>query len=347
MTRHIIRSCAPWIAAVAGAALLGSVEPVHTQGQSRGRMWAPRLSAPAPGDVQVVPVQGNVYMVVGAGANITVQAGRDGLLLVDTGVASMSAKVLQAVRTISTGPLRYIINTSHYEQYTGGNEAIAAAGEIIPWRDANYAAGPQGALGAVKKASVISYYTVFHRMAAPTGQTAPTPEGAWPDNTYSTPWKRLSFNDEPVVIENITGSTDGNSVVLFRKSDVLSVGSLLDLTAYPRIDLKAGGSIHAMVDALNRLIGIAVPAASGGGGTLVVPGNGRIADHAEIAYYRDMLTIVRDRLQDMITKGMTLEQAKAARPTREWDTRYGSESGAWTTSMFVEAAYASLKARSS
>ena len=179
-------------------------------------------------------------------------------------------------------------------------------------------------------------------MSAPTGETAPTPEEAWPDNTYSIEQKRLYFNDEPVVIMHQTANTDGNSIVLFRKSDVVSVGDMLDLTGYPMIDVEAGGSMQAMVEAMNRLIDVVVPEANAAGGTMVIPGHGRIADHAEVVYYRDMLTIVRDRIQDLIEKGMTLDQVKAARPTRDWDARYGRDTGPWTTDMFVEAAYRSL-----
>ena len=331
-----------WMAGVACLGVLASPEHVYTQAPRAGAVaWPPPSSAPAPGEVQVLPVQGNVHMLVGAGANITVQAGAQGILLVDTGIARMSDKVLAAVKTISRRPLRYIVNTTHVDDHTGGNAAIAATGEIIPFREANYTAGPQGALDT-HKASVISFLTVFHRMAGAGAKTAPTPEAAWPDNTYSTPQKRLSFNDEPVVIMHQPANTDGNSIILFRKSDVVSAGDLLDLSGYPRIDIEAGGSLQAIVDGLNRLIEITVPGANASGGTLVVPGHGRISDHAEVAYYRDMNTIIRDRIQDMIGKKMTLAQVVAARPTRDWDARYGSDSGSWTTGMFVEAAYRSL-----
>jgi len=303
--------------------------------------WPPKLTAPAAGEIEILPVQGNISMLVGAGGNITVQAGEQGVLIVDTGIASMSDKVIAAIASISRQPLRYIINTTEREDHTGGNEKIAATGEIIPFREPNYTAGPQGAL-ETHRASVISFLSVFHRMAAATGQTPPRPEGAWPDNTYSTPQKRLYFNNEPVVIMHLTANTDGNSIVLFRKSDVVSTGDLFDLTEYPIIDLKAGGSIQAMVDSLNRLIDVTVPSANSAGGTLVVPGHGRISDHADVVYYRDMVSIIRDRIQDMVKRGMTLDQVKAAKPTREYDTRYGKQTGAWTTDMFIEAAYRSL-----
>ncbi len=342
MKRRHARSIAIWMCVLAGIGLIGSAERVHTQSTPPGWMWAPKLSGPAPGEVQVLPVQGNVHVIVGAGANITVQAGQDGMLMVDTGLASMSGKVLAAMKTISTRPLRYIVNTTEFEDHVGGNPAIADTGEIIPFREPNYTAGPQGALD-ITKASVISYYTLFHRLAGPTGKTPKIPELGWPDNTFSIPQKRLHFNDEPVVITHLPSNTDGNSIVLFRKSDVVSAGDLLDLTSYPVIDLAAGGSVNAMVSSLNALIDVTVPARNAAGGTMVVPGHGRVADHAEVVYYRDMITMVRDRVQDMIEKGMTLEQIRAARPTRDWDTRYGRDTGSWTTTMFVEAVYHSLR----
>jgi glyoxylase-like metal-dependent hydrolase (beta-lactamase superfamily II) len=335
------------MSAIACAGVLGTVEPVSTQGARADMLsWLPAVSAPAPGQVHAIPVQGNVHMIVGAGANITVQAGRDGILMVDTGTAAMSEQVWAVVRTISERPLRYVVNTTEHADHAGGNAIIAAKGEIIPWREAGYTAGPQGFLATTPKASVISYLTTFHRMAGPTGSQPALPEEGWPDNTYSTSQKRLYFNDEPVVIMHQPANTDGNSLVLFRKSDVVSAGDLLDLVGYPLIDLEAGGSVQSIVQGLNNLIGVTVPESNASGGTLVVPGHGRIADHAEVTYYRDMITIVRDRVQDLIDKGMTLDQVKAARPTREYDTRYGRTTGAWTTEDFVEAVYQSLRSGS-
>jgi glyoxylase-like metal-dependent hydrolase (beta-lactamase superfamily II) len=330
-----------WVVVLAAVGVLTLTTGVSTQAPNR--MWAPQLAgAPAAGEIQVLPVQGNVHVLIGAGANITVQSGPDGVLMVDTGEAAMSQKVIAAMRSISNRPLRYIVNTTHTAEHTGGNSAIADVGETIPFREPNYTAGPQGALD-VGRASIISYYTVLHRMSAPTGKAAPIPESGWPDNTFSIPQKRLYFNDEPVVVMQQTANTDGNSIVLFRKSDVVAAGDILDLTHYPIIDIAAGGSAQSMITALNRLIDVVVPRANAAGGTMVVPAHGRIADHAEVVYYRDMVTIVRDRVQDLIKKGMTVEQVKAARPTRDWDARYGRDTGAWTTSMFVEAVYQSLK----
>ena len=336
-----------WASLAMAFALLVTAERVHTQaGQARAPRpaWPPQLSGPAPGEVEILPVRGHVSVIIGAGGNVTVQTGEQGILLVDTGIASMSEKVWAAVQSIAPPrkPLRYVINTSENPEHTGGNIVIAARGETVPLRDAGYTAGPQGSIN-YKRASVVAHQNVLNRMSAPTGEKPPTPPEAWPDNTYAIDQKRFYFNDEPVVMMNFPGNTDGNTIVFFRKSDVISVGDLIDLTRYPLIDLKAKGSIQSLVTSLNKLIDLCVPESHGAGGTLVIPGHGRIADHAEVAYYRDMIYIVRDRLQDMIDKGMTLAQVKAARPTRDYDARYGTTTGPWTTDMFVEAAYQSLK----
>ena len=320
-------------------ALLGAA-PLCSQsgrsGQRQPAIWGPKLSGPAPGELEILPVQGTVSVLIGAGANITVQAGDQGVLLVDTGTAAMSNKVVAAIASISKRPLRYIINTTDREDHTGGNAKIAPIGEIIPFRDPGYTAGPQGALDT-HRAALISFLTVYNRMIA-----AKRPEDVWPDDTYSSPQKRLYFNDEPVMMIHMPGNTDGNSIVLFRKSDVVSTGDLFDLSEFPLIDLQAGGSIQGVVESLNRLIDITVPRGNAEGGTLVIPGHGRISDHADVVYYRDMIAIIRDRIQDMIKRGMTLEQVKAARPTIDYDARYGNQGGAWTTEKFIEAAYRSL-----
>ena len=326
-----------WLITVAGIASLG----LTASAQDPSWAWKPAIPSANDGQVHVLPLRRSVSMLAGAGGNVTVYAGDDGVMLVDTGAAAMSDKVLAAVRTISSAPIRYIINTNERPEYTGGNDTIAPQGETIPFRPAQ-TIQMQGYVGN-KRASVISFLTVFERMSAPTGQVAPRSEAAWPDNTYSTPQKKLFFNGEPVVIMHQPSSTDGNSIVHFRTADVVSVGDLIDLTAYPFIDVKAGGSIDALAKALNSLIQITVPDRQSEGGTLVIPGHGRVMDQPDVVYYREMVAIVRDRIQDMITRGLTLEQVKAARPTRDWDTRYGTDAGPWTTSMFVEAAYQSLK----
>jgi len=285
-------------------------------------------------EIELLPVQGNVSMLAGAGANITVQSGKDGIVLVDSGLATMSDKVLELIRPLSKGQITYIINTDHKNDHVGGNESFAKTGKPL-------------AIDRASGASVmiIAFNTVLDRMSAPTGQAAPTPEKGWPNDTYSTPQKNLYFNGEAIQVLHEPANTDGNSIVFFRHSDVISTGDIFDPTEYPIIDLKSGGSLQGELDALYRIKQIAVPADHQEGGTMLIPGHGRICDVADVALYQQMLSIIRDRLQDMIKRGMTLEQVKAAKPTRDYDPIYGSTTGTWTTDMFVETAYKSLTAK--
>ena len=327
-----------WIFGVACLGVFGFAEGVSTQA---GWAWKPAIQTAGDGQVYVQQVRDDIYLLIGAGGNITVSAGDDGILIVDGGTAAMSDKVIAAVRTISKGPIRYLVNTSEREEYSGANERIAAAGETIPFRP-NQTIQIQGYIGT-NRATVISYVSVYERMSAPTGKVAPRAEGAWPDATYSTPQKKLHFNGEPVLIMHQPSATDGNSLVHFRRADVVSVGDLIDLTTYPFIDLNAGGSLQATLQGLNRLIDITVPEKQSEDGTLVIPGHGRIADQPDVVYYYEMLSIIRDRVQDMMSRGLTLPQVHAARPTRDFDNRYSRNTGAWTTERFVEAVYQSLK----
>jgi cyclase len=294
------------------------------------------------GEVHLLPVQGNISMLVGAGGNITVQAGDDGILLVDTGVATMSDKVLEAIQPLSKRPLVYIINTDDRGDHIGGNEAIGKTGRPVPTDSQRYSVADRV---AASHAYIIGFQTLLDRMSAPTGQAAAIPEGGWPNDTYSVPQKNLYFNGEAVEIFHQPANTDGNSFVLFRRSDVVSAGDIFDPAEYPIIDLKRGGSIQGVLEGLNRLKQMVIAADHQEGGTMIIPGHGRLSDAQDLAVYQQMVTIVRDRLQDMIKRGMTLEQVKAARPTRDYDPIYGSTTGNWTTDMFVEAAYKSLSGK--
>ncbi len=334
------RLCAAFAVAIV-IVLAGSWGFIYAQANQTA---APQTPAPPARDyskaeVHILPVQGNIYMLVGAGGNITLQAGSDGVLLVDTGVAQMSDKVLAAIKSISDKPIRYIINTHMHPDHTGGNEAIAKAGGTIAGGNV---VGDIGA-SAGNQAAIIAFQAVLDRMSAPTGQQAPTPEGAWPTETFTTPERKMFFNGEGIQIIHIPAAhTDGDSIVFFRRSDVISTGDIFVTTGYPLIDLQRGGNVQGVIAGLNRVIEIAIPADEQEGGTMVIPGHGRLCDVADVVFYQEMVTIIRDRIQDMINKGMTLEQVKAARPTLDYDPRYGSTTGFWTTEMFVEAVYKSL-----
>jgi cyclase len=278
----------------------------------------------AAGEVKAVPVQGNVHMIVGAGANIVVQVGDDGILVVDTGSGAATDKVLAAIKELApTKEIRWIINTGAHADHLGGNEALAKAGRTV-----------NGNVAAI----------VAHENASTRMSKAGVADTAKPFNTYFEERRDFPFNGEPVMLyHDESALDDAGTLVMFRRSDVIAAGDLFSTVGYPRIDVAAGGSVQGTIEGLNRILDLAVPSKSLAlGGTYVIPGHGRMADENDVLWYRDMLQIVSDRIKDMIAKKMTLDQVKAAKPTLDYDGRYGSDTGPWTTAMFVEAVYRDL-----
>jgi cyclase len=300
-----------------------------------GRGAAPAAPGATDAELHILHVQGNVHMLVGAGGNIALQVGDDGVLLVDTGLAANAEKVVAAIRTISNKPIRYIVNTHVHPDHVGGNDFIGKLGSTI-------AGGNVGA-GAGVGAGIIAHENVLNRMSAPTGQQAPFPTTAWPTDTYISKQKELFFNGESLqIIHQPAAHTDGDSIVYFRKSDVIVAGDLFVTTTYPFIDSARGGNITGIIAALNNMLDIAIPKAMQEGGTYIIPGHGRLTDEADLLEYRDMITIIRDRIQDGVKRGQTLEQVKAGKPTLDYDARWGATSGFWTTDQFIEAVYKDL-----
>ena len=304
---------------------------------SVGVIYAQQGRAPvgSPGSLlNVLPVQGNVYMLVGAGPNITVQIGKDGVLLVDTPPAALVPQVMVEIRKLSDKPIRHIVNTSLDAEHMGGNAAL-----VGPAAARGSGGAPFGTLGFARPA-ILAHENVLNRLSNPPAGQPATPAAALPTTTYFMPSMDFSFNGEPVVLSHQPSAhTDGDTVVWFRRSDVLSVGDLVRLDGYPVIDVARGGTIEGLVAALDRVVEITVPERLQEGGTRVIPGHGRLSNEADVVEYRDMVAIIRDRIQDLVKKGMTLEQVKAARPTRDYDTRYGAGAA------FTEAAYGSLTGR--
>jgi glyoxylase-like metal-dependent hydrolase (beta-lactamase superfamily II) len=294
-----------------------------------------------PAELHTLHVQGNVYMIVGDGGNVSVQVGSDGVLLVDSGLAQNADRLIAEVRKLSKGPIRYLINTHVHPDHVGGNEKIFAAGSSIT--GGNVTGDIQDAgVGA----AIIAFEAVLNRMSAPTGSQASFPPKAWPNDTYFTKEKKMFFNGEAIEIIHIPSAhTDGDSLVFFRRSDVISAGDLYVTTSYPIIDLPRGGNIQGILDAMNRMIDISVPADKQEGGTYIISGHGRVADQADIVEYRDMITIIRDRIADGVKKGLTLDQVKAAQPTLDYDPVYNKPGGFWTADQFIEAVYKSLSTK--
>ena len=300
-----------------------------------------QTAAPAASEVETLKVQGNVYLITGAGGNIAVQIGDQGVLVVDTGVAAMSARVLAAIRKLSDKPIQYVINTHVHPDHTGGNDSIRRAG--LTYVGANVTGNLTDAgVGA----QVYAQDNVLKRMSAPTGVQASVPFGDWPTETFLSGRKQLFFNGEPVeIIHQPAAHTDGDSLVVFRRSDVVVTGDIFVTTSFPFIDLERGGSIQGEVGALNNIMEIAVPGLQDEGGTYIIPGHGHICDQPDLLEYRDMVTIIRDRVQAAIKKGMTLEQVKAAGLTKDYDGRYGAKTGFGSGETFVEAIYKGLAAK--
>jgi cyclase len=301
------------------------------------RTWTGDQQPPNNTPVSVLPVQGDVYMLVGAGANITVQTGGDSVVIVDTGFNTQKDKVLEAVRRLTTKPIRYVINTSADPDHVGGNESIAKAGNSV---SGNNSDGTALLVGVTSSAGIFAHEDAWKRMAA---KNSGVPTDALPSEPFFGNRYEL-FNGEAIQLyHDAAAHTDGDSIVFFRRSDVISTGDVFSTETYPVIDRARGGSINGVIAALNHIIDLAVPKDKQEGGTYIIPGHGRLCDEADVVEYRDMVTIIRDRIQDMVKRGMTLEQVKAARPTMDYDARFGTTSGSWTTDKFVDAVYLDLK----
>ena len=283
-------------------------------------------------------VQGNVWMIVGGPFNAAVSIGNDGVLVVDTMVEPLADKFLAEIRKLAGDkPIRYVINTHFHADHTGGNAKVIPAGQSIV--AGNFAA--QVGAAAANQANVIAHENTQIRMM--TDLKPAPPFIAMPTDTFFTDAKDLYFNGEAVqILHQPSAHTDGDVIVFFRKSDVIVAGDVYINTTFPIVQLDQGGSFRGIIDALNRIIDLTVPAEKQEAGTYVIPGHGHLADEADVVEYRDMNTILRDRFLDAIKKGMTLDQLKASRPVRDYEGRYGATSGFWTSDNFIEAVYRSL-----
>jgi glyoxylase-like metal-dependent hydrolase (beta-lactamase superfamily II) len=356
-------------AALAAACLTWPLAAQQAPVRPTAATRAPMLQGPAAGEVEVLPVRGNIFVLFGAGNNITFSVGFDGALLVDAGRPEMADKVIAAVRRTHAEwldlnrpkglgfgaetrssvadrailappkPIRYIVNTHSHPDAVGANERLRNAGRTFAGGNV---AGDIRDSG--EGAAILAHENVLKRLSAP-GEGKPAPHAdALPTDTYYVESYKLShfFNGEGVQLIHLPAAhSDGDSMVHFRTNDVIALGDLMSTRTFPVIDLEAGGSINGIVDGLNRVLDMAISEFRLEGGTMMVPGEGRVVDSGDVAYYRDMVTIVRDRVLDLVKKGRSLEEVKASRPTIDYP-HFETRSGPWTTDMFVEAVYKSL-----
>ncbi len=302
-----------------------------------------RAAEPDTADLDVVRVRPNFYMIAGAGGNIGVQIGSDGVVLVNAGAANASDRVLAAIRKLTSLPIRYVIDTNAEPDFVGGNAKLAKAGKTI---FTNVLGNPalSAAMTNGGAAAILAHDSILQRMSAPTGKTAPYPDDALPTEAFYPKRATLRMNDEGIeVLYQPAAHSNADSFVFFRGSDVVVAGDVMDTTRFPVIDIANGGSIQGEIDALNKLIELTIaptPFIYKGVGTYVIPGHGRLCEQMEVVDYRDMVVVVRDVIADMIKQGMTLDQIKAASPASPYETQYGTREG--STSGFVESIYKSL-----
>jgi glyoxylase-like metal-dependent hydrolase (beta-lactamase superfamily II) len=313
---------------------------------SHGPQQSSKAKNPDPndGEIHVLPVQGSVYMLVGDTGNIAVQVGDQGAFVVDTGAGKLSEKVIAAIQKLTPRAIQFIANTSFHADHVGGNAKLAAAG-ADPSLLGSFFGGqaPTGATGLMKdpseNATILAHNNVQVRMV-----DAKLSSDMIPADTFLEKRRRKYHNGELVEMFYMpTAITDGDSIVQFRRSDVIATGDIFDTTRYPFIDTKNGGTINGEVAALNAILEKTGYEHDEDGGTMIIPGRGRLSDEYDLSEYRDMLTIIRDRVQAMKKAGASLDQVKAARLTTDYDTRFGATSGPWTTDMFVEAVYTTVE----
>jgi cyclase len=293
--------------------------------------------------LEAVQIRPNFYMIAGAGGNIGVQIGIDGVVLVDAGSEGASDRVLAEIKKITPLPVRYIINTGADADHVSGNAKLAKSGVTIftnALGNVNFANAMTNGGGA----SILAHDSILKRMSAPTGKSSDFPVETWPTEAFYTPRKTLRMNDEGIeVTYQPAAHSDSDSFILFRKSDVIAAGDIFDMTKFPVIDVARGGSIQGEIDSLNRLIDLAIPPGPfiyEGIGTYVLPGHGRVSEQLDVVNYRDMVVIVRDVIAADIKEGMTLDQIKASHPALAYETEFGTQPG--STNAFVESVYKSL-----
>ena len=270
--------------------------------------------------VRAQALRGGVHMLTGAGGNIGVSTGSDGVFLVDDQYAPLTPKILAAIAGITSAPLRFVVNTHWHGDHTGGNENVGKAGALIIAHD-----------NVRKRMSTEQFNDLFNR------RTPASPTGALPVVTFNDTVTFHMNGDDVVVFHVAPAHTDGDALVHFTKADVIHMGDTFFATGYPFIDVSSGGNVNGVIGAADRALTIC------GSQTIVIPGHGPVSNCAALREYRNMIVAVRDRVRAEMQRGRTLEQLKAGNVTADYDAKWGK--GFIQPPVFVELVYRSLAGR--
>ncbi|MGZ3635169.1 MAG: MBL fold metallo-hydrolase [Syntrophales bacterium] len=272
--------------------------------------------------IQTEKVADNVYMLVGAGGNIGISAGKDCVFMIDTSYAPLADKIKAAIATVSNKPIQYIVNTHWHQDHVGGNEYFAKTGATVVAHD-----------NVRKRVSTEQVVKILNKTLPP------LPEPALPVITFS---RSVTFylNGNEIYILNIARAhSDGDAIVHFRKSNVIHMGDIYFNGMYPFIDLSAGGSMNGMIRAVKNILLLCDR------DTKVIPGHGHLSNKTELEEYLKMLVAVRDRVSHEIKAGKPLDAVIASQPTRDFDPVWGK--GFMKPEQFVTIVYESLASEKS
>ena len=333
MTRTLFKGLS--LAAVLGALALVTAPRVAGQQPVGLVSLAPPTYLNVAG-LDVLPAQGQVHMLAGLNRNVTVQVGWEGVMLVDSGGPGETERLLEAVRALTPLPVRFIVNTHAHANAVSGNGAIVEAAGGPRGPRPRQVGGAQGNQNA--GVQIIAHENAILNMIQGTG--LPVMSGAaLPGSSFFGAKKEFFSNGEAVQVFHVPAAhTNGDVMVFFRVSDVISTGDIYNTTRYPVIALDRGGSIQGIIDGLNMVVDLAIPERNQMGGTRVIPGNGRLSNESDVVEYRDMVTIIRDRVRVMVEDGMSLAEIQGSNVSLEYDGLYGADPG-WTREMFLGAVY--------
>lgn len=330
MNRVMLAAMAAIVVCAIGVAV--DAQSVLTPDQLKYRPGRPNLDETA---VEILPVQGSVFLIsTGKGCNIAAQIDDQGVLLVDASREDVSVDVLAQISKVTDRRIKVIVNTTADLDHIGGNEKLAKTGTPL------YSGG-FGATLDTPQAQIFAHEKAYKQISVRTGRPSAVPVALWPTDTFAGEKNKIFFNHEPIELQHAPGHTDGDVIVWFRRSDVIATGEAYSTTSYPKFDAARGGTMQGVLDVLNRVIDIAVAEINQQGGTRIIPGHGWISNQSDVIEYRDMATIVRDRVRDAKKAGKSLAQIKAAKVTLDYDGLYSNAD--YTGDMFVEAIYRDLR----